>query len=233
VREATGLDLEIIPTEEEARLAVIGCASLLDPALPHAVVFDIGGGSTELVWLDAAVRGGAGNGAAGNSDDRDGIGGFLSIPHGVVSLTERYGADRISAERYEAMVEEVRAAILPFEARHDVAARVAAGSVQMLGSSGTVTTLAGIHLGLPRYNRSVVDGTMLSFAAIEAVSRRLAALDLAGRALHPCVGLDRADLVVAGCAILEAICTTWPVGTLRVADRGVREGILIGLTGGR
>jgi exopolyphosphatase/guanosine-5'-triphosphate,3'-diphosphate pyrophosphatase len=99
----------------------------------------------------------------------------------------------------------------------------------MLGTSGTVTTLAGVHLGLPRYDRSVVDGSYLEFDAIQAISRGLAAMDCAGRATSPCIGPERADLVVAGCAILEAICTAWPVGRLRVADRGVREGILFGL----
>jgi exopolyphosphatase / guanosine-5'-triphosphate,3'-diphosphate pyrophosphatase len=219
VEAATGLRLEIIPTAEEARLSVTGCASLLDPAVPHGIVFDIGGGSTEASWV-----------RLGGSTPE--ILDTISLPHGVVSLTERYGGDRVAPETYAAMLEEVRQDLRPFEARHGIAARVAAGAVQMLGSSGTVTTLAGIHLGLPRYIRSLVDGTTLDFAAIAALSGRLAGLSLAERAMHPCVGRERADLVVAGCAILEAICETWPVGRLRVADRGVREGILIGLSGG-
>jgi exopolyphosphatase/guanosine-5'-triphosphate,3'-diphosphate pyrophosphatase len=221
VEAATGLRLEIIPTEEEARLAVAGCASLLDPAIPSGLVFDIGGGSTEASWVRLAGDGGAPE-----------ILDTVSLPHGVVSLTERYGGDRIASETYAAMLDEVRRDLRAFEARHGIAARVAAGAVQMLGSSGTVTTLAGIHLGLPRYIRALVDGTTLDFAAIGALSRRLAGLSLAERATQPCIGRERADLVVAGCAILEAICETWPVGRLRVADRGVREGILIGLSGG-
>jgi exopolyphosphatase/guanosine-5'-triphosphate,3'-diphosphate pyrophosphatase len=221
VRHGTGLEVEIIATEEEARLAVEGCASLLDRRIPFALVFDIGGGSTEIVWLKGADRA-----------TRQLLG-FVSVPHGVVSLTERYGSDTVSREAYRAMLAEVAEAIRPFEARHRIADRVARDEVQMLGSSGTVTTLAGIHLGLPRYNRAVVDGTFLSFAAVAEVSGRLAGLGLADRAAHPCVGVDRADLVVAGCAILEAICLAWPVGKLRVADRGVREGILIGLSGAR
>jgi exopolyphosphatase/guanosine-5'-triphosphate,3'-diphosphate pyrophosphatase len=223
VGHETGLELEIIPTAEEARLAVAGCASLLDPRLPYAVIFDIGGGSTEIAWLRHG-QAGAGVGPE--------VLGIVSLPYGVVSLTERYGGDLVSPAVYREMVEEVSGAALPFEERHGIAERVAEGEVEMLGSSGTVTTLAGINLGLPRYNRAVVDGSLLTFAAIEAVSRRLAGLDMATRALHPCVGAERADLVVAGCAILEAICELWPVGRLRVADRGVREGILIGLTGG-
>jgi exopolyphosphatase/guanosine-5'-triphosphate,3'-diphosphate pyrophosphatase len=219
VEAATGLRLEIIPTAEEARLSVTGCASLLDPAVPAGLVFDNGGGSTEVSW----VRGGA-------SPLR--ILDTISLPHGVVSLTERYGGDRVAPATYRAMVEEVRRDLRPLETRHGIAALVAAGAVQMLGSSGTVTTLAALHLGLPRYVRSLVDGTALDFAAIATLSRHLAGLSLAERAFHPCVGRERADLVVAGCAILEAICETWPVGRLRVADRGVREGILIGLSGG-
>jgi exopolyphosphatase / guanosine-5'-triphosphate,3'-diphosphate pyrophosphatase len=215
---ATGLRLEIIGSGEEARLVVAGCAALLDPAVPRAVVFDIGGGSTEVSYVRVERR------AAQVLD-------AVSLPFGVVNLTERYGGDRVPPDAYRAMLDEVAAALAPFEARHRIAAEVARGRVQMLGSSGTVTTLAGIEFGLPRYIRSVVDGSSLGFAAIEAVSQRLAALSLAERAAHPCVGRERADLVVAGCAILEAICRMWPVGRLRVADRGVREGILIGLSG--
>jgi exopolyphosphatase/guanosine-5'-triphosphate,3'-diphosphate pyrophosphatase len=217
VRRATGLDLEIIPTHEEARLAVTGCAPLLDPQVPWALVFDIGGGSTEIVWTRL--------GRAGPE-----IVDLVSLPFGVVNLTERYGGDLVSPEAYAEMRDEVQAAILPFETSHRIAERVGRGEVQMLGSSGTVTTLAGIQLGLPRYIRALVDGSFLGFSDIDLVCRRLAALDLAARAQHPCVGVERADLVVAGCAILEAICELWPVGRLRVADRGIREGILIGLT---
>jgi exopolyphosphatase/guanosine-5'-triphosphate,3'-diphosphate pyrophosphatase len=146
-----------------------------------------------------------------------------------VTLGERFGGDRIAPAVYEAMVAEVVAALGAFERRHDIGTWVARGGVQMLGTSGTVTTLAGIHLGLARYDRSVVDGSYLSFESVAAVTRHLAELDCRGRAAHPCIGRERADLVLAGCAILEAICRQWPVGRLRVADRGVREGILCGL----
>ena len=121
------------------------------------------------------------------------------------------------------------AALAPFEKTHGIRRQVRARQVQMLGSSGTVTTLAGVHLALPRYIRALVDGSTLTFGQIELVSRHLARLDLEGRAASPCVGRERADLVLSGCAILDAICATWPVGRLRVADRGVREGILFGL----
>ncbi|HEY0527092.1 MAG TPA: Ppx/GppA phosphatase family protein [Stellaceae bacterium] len=218
VRRETGIGIEIIDSDEEARLAVAGCAPLLAPAVPHAVVFDIGGGSTEIAWLHRARPGGALQ-----------LFGLVSLPYGVVSLTERYGGDSFTEASYGMMVAEVRTALAPFEAQHGIARHVDGGKVQMLGSSGTVTTLAGIRLELPRYSRAAVDGTLLDFADIVRCSRRLAALDFAGRAAHPCIGPERADLVVAGCAILEAICATWPVGRLRVADRGVREGILMDL----
>jgi len=219
VREATGITIETITTAEEARLAVNGCAPLLDPTLPYAIVFDIGGGSTELVWLRLP-------------DEPFGeprLLGIVSLPFGVVTFTERYGGDGFSAAAYETMVAEAQASMATFAHDHGIAEVVASGGVQMLGSSGTVTTLAGIHLGLPRYNRSMVDGSTLLFEEIRVVSAELAAGDFATRAVHPCIGRERADLVVAGCAILEAICRLWPVGRLRVADRGVREGILFDL----
>jgi exopolyphosphatase / guanosine-5'-triphosphate,3'-diphosphate pyrophosphatase len=218
VRSETGLSIEIISTEEEARLAVAGCAPLLDPAFPYAVVFDIGGGSTELAWIRFDGR---------NRPAE--ILGVASLPVGVVTFAERYGCDLISPDFFDSMVEEARGAMMEFAIRHDVERLIAAGLVQMLGSSGTVTTLAGINLGLVRYNRATVDGCILRFDAIFSISRRLAAMNLAARAQHPCIGWERADLVVAGCAILEAICSVWPVGKLRVADRGIREGILLSL----
>jgi exopolyphosphatase/guanosine-5'-triphosphate,3'-diphosphate pyrophosphatase len=223
VHEHTGIAIEIISTDEEARLVVTGCAPLLDRRVPYAVVFDIGGGSTELVWLKVP------------RDPRmtPRVEGFVSLPHGVVTLSDRYGGREVSGETYAAMVDEMRASLAPFEEKHRIAERIARGEVQMLGSSGTVTTLAGIHLQLPRYNRALVDGTELTFECMRTVSERLVGLCYEARAAHPCIGADRADLVLAGCAILEAICRLWPVGRLRVADRGIREGILLGFVGAR
>jgi exopolyphosphatase/guanosine-5'-triphosphate,3'-diphosphate pyrophosphatase len=219
VRALTGIAIETITTEEEARLAVTGCAPLLDATLPYAIVFDIGGGSTELVWLRLSV-----------DPLRDPeILGSISLPFGVVTFAERYGGDVISRAGYDAMVAEARAAMAEFAEFHQVARHLAAGQVQMLGSSGTVTTLAGIHFALPRYNRSIVDGSTLVFEVIRTICDELAEMSYAERAAQPCIGSERADLVVAGCAILEAICGLWPVGRLRVADRGVREGILFDL----
>ncbi|MEE9139238.1 MAG: Ppx/GppA phosphatase family protein [Alphaproteobacteria bacterium] len=219
VAAETGLDLEIISSAEEARLALAGCAPLLGDACDHALVFDIGGGSTELMWLNVP--------AAGEPWAES----CMSIPCGVVTFAERYGGGRMPEETYRAIVERVAELIAPFEARHRIRERVAAGAVQMLGTSGTVTTLAAVSLGLSRYDRSAVDGTYLTFDDVADLSRRLARMEEAERAANPCIGHARADLVVAGCAILEAICRAWPVGRLRVADRGVREGILLGLIG--
>jgi exopolyphosphatase/guanosine-5'-triphosphate,3'-diphosphate pyrophosphatase len=223
VRHETGIAIETIASDEEARLVVAGCAPLLDRSVPHAIVFDIGGGSTELVWL-AVPR---------DPTLPPEVVDFLSLPNGVVTLADRYGGREVSRATYAAMVAEMRAAIEPFEARHRIAPLIARGEVQMLGSSGTVTTLAGIHLDLPRYSRARVDGLALSFAGARAVSERLVGLGYAARAAHPCIGSERADLVLAGCAVLEAICRVWPVGGLRVADRGIREGILQGLLDAR
>jgi exopolyphosphatase / guanosine-5'-triphosphate,3'-diphosphate pyrophosphatase len=224
VREEVGLEIEIISTAEEARLVVSGCAPLLDPRIPYAIVFDIGGGSTEIVWL-RLDRGGD------RRRRRPRILGSVSLPLGVVTLTDRFGGE-VSPTVYRMMVDETACTLQSFENIHRILPRVRGGRVQMLGSSGTVTTLAGIHLALPRYTRALVDGSSLTFAQIAAVSAHLAGLDLAGRAASPCVGRERADLVLSGCAILDAICETWPVGRLRVADRGVREGILFDLIQG-
>jgi exopolyphosphatase/guanosine-5'-triphosphate,3'-diphosphate pyrophosphatase len=218
VESETGLALEIISAEEEARLVVVGCAPLLNPQIPYALVFDIGGGSTELVWLKLDP-----DGAPPRIIDS------LSLPHGVVTLSDRYGGHDVSAATYAAIVAEIGGALRSIEERHDIARHVAAGEVQMLGSSGTVTTLAAVHLRLPRYSRRRIDGLVLRFDDLRRASRLLAGQSHDERARNPCIGPERADLVLAGCAILEAICQQWPVGRLRVADRGIREGILLGL----
>jgi exopolyphosphatase/guanosine-5'-triphosphate,3'-diphosphate pyrophosphatase len=220
IRGETGIDIEIISNNEEATLAFRGCVPLLDPAVSHALVFDIGGGSTELGWMRAPHAGDDG-------DPPPDAGGTYSIPIGVVTLAERHGGRQVTPCLYETMIEEVVAALAPFEAEHKLNKLVAGGQLQMLGTSGTVTTLAGVHQDLPRYNRARVDGCYLDFETVRRISRRIAAMSYERRTAHPCIGRDRADLVIAGCAILEAVCATWPVGRLRVADRGLREGILL------
>lgn len=207
----TGIMLDIISAEEEARLAVLGCHALIEPGEGAALVFDIGGGSTELVLVDTYSQ-------------VPKVLDWHSAPWGVVSLTESAGNDG-----YQAMRALVRASFAPFAARlpRDVGRR------RLLGTSGTVTTLASVHLGLDSYDRSAVDGLIMPTGAMRDVSRRIAGLDVAGRAKVPCIGPERADLVVAGCAILEEILDIWPAEQLGIADRGIREGILRRLMGSR
>ena len=217
VQSETGIAIEIITNQEEAALAFAGCAPLLMREPRRAIAFDIGGGSTEVGCLHL-VEGAAPKLVA-----------WHSIPIGVVVLAERYGTGRISREVYENMVAETTILLSEFAAARELSAAAIAGELQMLGTSGTITTLCGVHLDLPRYDRARVDGSSLDFATIEGISARLAGMGCEERAAIPCIGRERADLVVAGCAILAAICRLFPVGRLRVADRGVREGILLGL----
>ena len=213
VRDLTGLDIETISSGEEVRLIVQGCLPLFDAAMPKAILFDIGGGSTEVVWIDLG-------GATPEPID------WISMPFGVVTLADRFGDTALSADCYRALIAEVDGHLAPFCRKNGIAEAVAAGGVQVLGTSGTVTTLAGVQMALPRYDRSVVDGAYLGFGAISEISGRLLRMGCADRAAIPCIGAERADLVVAGCAVLEAVCERWPVGRLRVGDRGIREGIL-------
>ena len=220
VRRETGLDLEVIDPEAEARLALVGCAPLLQPDIPSALIFDIGGGSTELIHLREAP----------DRRGRLGLAAWHSLPFGVVGLSERYHDRPDGPEIFDAMVAEVRAALASFAA--DNAAGLAeAGALQMLGTSGTVTTLAGLYQRLPRYDRRRIDGCYLGFETVWTLTRQIAGMSREARLRHPCIGPHRADLVLAGCAILEAICRTWPAGRLRVADRGLREGMLLEMLG--
>ena len=216
VTRETGIVLDIISPREEAQLVLAGSQPLLDPDTPWALLFNIGGGSTELVWMRLDVY-------------PHEMVGWTSLPCGVVSLAEAHGGDFITRAVYDAMVTEIEGMLAPFEDRHRITEHIAAGDVQMLGASGTVTIMAGVHLELARYDRAQVDGLRLSFDEIDRVSARLRGLDFEARAAIPTIGPDRADLVIAGCAILDAIQRSWPVGTLRVADRGVREGLLMGM----
>jgi exopolyphosphatase/guanosine-5'-triphosphate,3'-diphosphate pyrophosphatase len=221
-REA-GIRLEIISNDEEARLALVGCAPLLEQKVSQALIFDIGGGSTEISWLDLS-RPRRGHNVRDWAEQA--LKAWHSLPFGVVSLAEEFAGDGRDGATYAAMVEKTEAALAPFAATTALREPVAAGQVQMLGTSGTVTTLASLHLGLQRYNRARVDGCYLDFDVVHRISRRILAMPSTARASYPCIGRDRSDLVVPGCAILEALCRTWPVGRLRVADRGLREGIL-------
>ena len=217
VADELALDLEVIDRETEAGLAANGCTPLIDPEAEGVVLFDIGGGSSELVWLNRPqpVRRGP---------PLPQIRGWISLPHGVVTLAERHGGFAVTREIYEAMVVEVAAIIAPFAREHG---GNGLRGIHMLGTSGTVTTIAGIHLNLKRYDRNRVDGCWMSAEEIDAVVEQLLAMSYQDRVDSPCIGAERADLVLAGCAILEAIRRAFPCPRLRVADRGLREGMLV------
>jgi len=214
VRQETGIALDIISAQEEARLAVLGCHILLEQGESPAVIFDIGGGSTELVLLEQG-------GAVPRIID------WLSVPWGVVSLTDTVRRTHGEAERsvrYAEMRRIVSDSFAPFAGRIGNAARHP--DIRLLGTSGTVTTLASLHLELPHYDRKAVDGLIVPAQSMRAISSRLATMSRDQRSDLPCIGQDRSELVVAGCAILESILDIWPADRLGVADRGIREGIL-------
>ena len=220
VKRETGIVLDIISAEEEARLAVLGCHILLEQGHGPAVIFDIGGGSTELVLLEP-----------GGKIPR--IIDWQSVPWGVVSLTDTVNQSGVGDDlsgreallaRYAKMQELVSESFAPFAERIDDAAQ--ADDIRLLGTSGTVTTLASLHLELPHYDRKAVDGLIVPSHAMRSISGDLSAMSPEERSELPCIGQDRADLVVAGCAILESILDIWPAERLGVADRGIREGIL-------
>lgn len=216
VARETGLQLTVIDRETEARLAVSGASALLEPSVSDVVVFDIGGGSSELMWLSHTENG------------RE-IVEWTSIPAGVVSISERYGGVDVDEETYQRMRAHVRSGVRRFaEAVAKRGIDIAAAD-HLLGTSGTVTTICGVHLGLRRYDRSRVDGSWLRCKDIEQVTASLRAMDYEARRASPCIGGERADLVLAGCAILEEIRSLWPNHDVRVADRGLREGILTNL----
>ncbi len=219
VRRETGIQLDIISAQEEARLAVLGCHILLEDGIGPAVIFDIGGGSTELVLIEP-----------GAPVPR--IVDWQSVPWGVVSLTETVNASLGGGEERDAAGRMMRYAEmrrLVAESFAEFATRIAAHrspDLRLLGTSGTVTTLASLHLDLPQYDRKAVDGLIVPAASMRDIATRLSTMAPEERRTLPCIGTERADLVVAGCAILEAILDIWPRRRLGVADRGIREGIL-------
>jgi exopolyphosphatase / guanosine-5'-triphosphate,3'-diphosphate pyrophosphatase len=227
VRAKLGLDIEVLTPETEARLAVSGSAALIDTTCDYVLVFDIGGGSSELILLDMSRRNRRRDRQSGDRiDAQNCMVAWTSLPIGVVTLAERFGGRNVTLEGFESMVAETQARLGPFEALHGVTERLKGRRVHMLGTSGTVTTVAGIHLGLQRYDRNRVDGCWLDVRDVRAVTDNLIARTYEERVAEPCIGRDRADLVLAGCAILEAVLRLWPCERLRVADRGLREGIL-------
>ncbi|MFO1171194.1 MAG: Ppx/GppA phosphatase family protein [Hyphomicrobiaceae bacterium] len=225
VREETGLALEIVSRETEAKLAVTGCASLIDQDARTVLVFDIGGGSSELIWLDFSTEPRRRLHPLGLGADRA-IRAWTSLPVGVVTLSERFGGREVDQALYDRMVDYVANMLEDFEATHRIGRQLETGQAHLLGTSGTVTTVAGIHLALPAYDRRKVDGCWLVNGEVRSVSDRLIGMSYEERVAQPCIGRDRADLVLAGCAILEAMLRMWPCERLRVADRGLREGML-------
>ncbi len=229
VRVETGLNLQIISPREEAQLSVAGCLNLLDRRESAALVVDVGGGSTELSWVDLTgpeldVQ------ARQFAAHRLPIKAWLSIPIGVVTLAELYPETEPGSRAwFRAMVDEVKGRIAAFPHAEPMRAIFEAGRAHLVGTSGAITSLAGLHLGLRRYDRNRVDGLWLSDADCEAAAERLLNLDVTERAAQPCIGPDRADLVLAGAAILQAVQELWPCDRVRVADRGLREGLLLSL----
>jgi exopolyphosphatase/guanosine-5'-triphosphate,3'-diphosphate pyrophosphatase len=214
VKRETGLDVGVISSREEAELALESCTPLLEAGGRRALLFDIGGGSTELAW----VRVGCGPPS---------LIGYASLPVGVVSLAERFGAAAFTEEGFDAMVEDVMARLVAFEGVHCIGREIRDGGVRLLGTSGTVTTLASVVLNLERYRRALVDGIALTRQDADEALSSLRAMDREALALHPCVGPERADFVMPGCAIYAAIASMWPAPDVVVADRGLREGMLL------
>src|SRR6516225_3978150 len=215
VRERLGIELEIVDRETEAHLAAAGVGDLADKEARSTVMFDIGGGSSEIIWLSFDPRA-----PRGTSRVRA----WESLRLGVVSLAEMFGGVDVNDESFTAMTAHVSGALAPFVAK--VANETRCARFHLLGTSGTVTTIAGVHLNLARYDRRAVDGLWLGREQVDGAVARLRSMSYAERAANACIGQDRADLVLAGCAVLEAIRRHFPAERLRIADRGLREGIL-------
>jgi exopolyphosphatase / guanosine-5'-triphosphate,3'-diphosphate pyrophosphatase len=215
--EDVGLELEIVDRGTEANLAATGCTPLIDPEAEGVILFDIGGGSSELVWLGRSTP-------AWRGPPLPAIRAWASLPLGVVTLAERHGGHAVTPAIYETMVAEVAVHVDLFVATHG---GPPIERTHMLGTSGTVTTIAGVHLDLKRYDRRRVDGCWMTDEQVTGVVDQLLASSYDDRVANACIGAERADLVLAGCAILEAIRRAFPCRRLRVADRGLREGMLV------
>lgn len=225
VARQTGVQLQIITSQEEAWLSVAGCVNLLDRDYEAALVVDVGGGSTELSWVDLKdappVR-------------APPLRAWLSIPIGVVTLAERFPEGETASEDwFRAMVEAMKTEIAAFRRADPLRDVFQADRAHIVGTSGAITSLAGMHLDLPRYDRNQVDGIWMSRAECDAAAGRLLGLTARQRAEQACIGPDRADLVLAGAAILQAVQELWPCNRVRVADRGLREGMLLSLMADR
>lgn len=223
VRAKTGLPIETISPREEICLALESCASLINQAERRAILFDIGGGSTEIAWVRAP--GGDSPGERGLSQ----LIGYHTIPVGVVTLSERCAGWCETEAGFAGVVAEIKELLRPFEQIHRIGQEIRQGGVRLIGTSGTVTTIAGIALNLDRYRRGAIDGAILPREQFAAGLASIRAMGRAGLAEHPCIGPDRTDFVLPGCAIFAAIEDMWPTEDVAVADRGLREGMLMRL----
>ena len=215
VKRETGLNIEIISSKEEARLAVVGCVPLLNRNIKRTLVFDIGGGSTEISLARVTN--------SGNTF----IEGFVSLPYGVVTISEAFPQQDMTTLAYNTIIERTHKLLEEFEEKYQLLEGIRNQEIQVIGTSGTVTVLGAVHLNLPRYNRSAVDGISITRQDIDRAINKIKRLGDEGRKKHPCIGAQKADLTMAGCAIIEALCSFWPISEITVADRGIREGILL------
>ena len=215
VKKETGLSIETISSKEESRLAVVGCIPLLNRNIKRALVFDIGGGSTEISLARVAN--------SGNTF----IEGFVSLPYGVVTISEAFPSKDMTDLAYDTIIERTHKLLKDFDEKYQIYDAIKNQEIQIIGTSGTVTVLGAVHLNLPRYNRSAVDGISITRQDIDRAIAKIKRLGDEGRRRHPCIGAQKADLTMAGCAIIEALCSFWPIEEITVADRGIREGILL------
>lgn len=223
VRDELGLTIDIISNEEEARLAFLGCSSLLQKETRWALAFDIGGGSTEFMWVKIDPE------QPLTSHKRHLIQDWTSLPYGVMNMSEQFGGPAFTEMYFEEIVAKISSLLTAIERDNQIAQRMWKENVQMLSTSGTVTTLAAIHLDLPHYDRSKIDGIKLSISDIRGATQTLMRMSPSQRAAHPCIGASRTDFILSGCAIFEAIARTFPIDKITIADRGVREGIIVSL----
>ena len=215
VAKETGLPMEVISSKEEARLAVVGCMPLLNRMLKRALVFDIGGGSTEISLARITETG------------KTFIEGFVSLPYGVVTISEAFPGKDMTTLAYDTIVERTQDILQEFDEKYNVREGIENQEIQIIGTSGTVTVLGAVHLNLPRYNRAAVDGLAMSGEEVDKVITRIKNMGHEGRCRHSCIGKQKADLTIAGCTIIEALCSFWPIAEMTIADRGIREGILL------
>ncbi len=217
VKKETGLTIETISSKEESRLAVVGCIPLLNRSIKRALVFDIGGGSTEISLARITNSG------------KTFIEGFVSLPYGVVTVSEAFPSQDMTNLAYDTIIERTHKLLKEFDEKHQISEAIKRQEIQVIGTSGTVTVLGAVHLNLPRYNRSAVDGISITKQDVDRAITKIKRLGDEGRKKHPCIGAQKADLTMAGCAIIEGLCSFWPIEEITVADRGIREGILLDL----